>query len=96
MPAYVLVEIDVHDTERYETYKQLAPAAIEAYGGRYLARGGRCELLEGDRPPARLVILEFPDLETAGRWLESPEYREARALRHATATTRMVAVEGVP
>jgi uncharacterized protein (DUF1330 family) len=57
MPAYVVVEIAVHDAQTYERYKQLAPPAIAAYGGRYLARGGTTEALEGTWSPPRFVIL---------------------------------------
>ncbi len=95
MSAYVIVNIEVHDPERYEGYKQIAAPAVAAYGGRYLARGGRAELLEGEWAPKRVVVLEFDSLERAKTWLESPEYREARALRHATAHTDMVVVEGM-
>ena len=59
MPAYVVVEVDVHDRERYDRYKELAPPSIYQYGGRYIARGGACETLEGDWHPPRFVILEF-------------------------------------
>ena len=94
MPAYVIVETDVHDPERYERYKDAAPGAITAAGGRYLARGGELAVLEGDWRPKRLVVLEFEDLEAAKRWYDGPEYREVRRLREGAATFRMVAVEG--
>jgi uncharacterized protein (DUF1330 family) len=94
MPAYVIAETDVHDAEQYERYKAAAPASIEKYGGRYLARGGALEVLEGDWQPPRVVILEFDDLETAKRWYRSPEYQEAKQLREGAATMRMVAAEG--
>jgi uncharacterized protein (DUF1330 family) len=95
MPAYVLVEITVTDPEAYETYKALAGPAVAQHGGRYLARGGATELLEGSPEPApRVVVLEFPDLATARRWSESPEYGAARAAREGAAVVRMVAVEG--
>ena len=95
MAAYVIVEIEVTDPVRYEDYKMMAPPTIAAYGGRYLARGGRTEPFEGGWAPQRLVILEFPSLERAREWLESPEYRDARQLRHLTARSRMVAIEGL-
>jgi uncharacterized protein (DUF1330 family) len=94
MPAYVIAETDVHDPERYERYKTGAPATIAAYGGRYVARGGELDVLEGDWAPPRLVILEFDDLEAAKRWYASPEYQEVKALREGAATMRLVAVEG--
>lgn len=95
MAAYVVVEVEVLDAERYEVYKRLAPPAIAAYGGRYLARGGECESLEGEWRPKRLVILEFPSVERAKEWWASEEYSEAKSLRHETARSRMVVVEGL-
>jgi uncharacterized protein (DUF1330 family) len=94
MPAYVIVETDVSDPEQYERYKEAAPPAIAAFGGRYLARGGQLAVLEGDWNPARVVILEFPDLETAKSWYASEEYGVARTLREGAAKLHMVAVEG--
>ncbi|WP_028063792.1 DUF1330 domain-containing protein [Solirubrobacter soli] len=96
MPAYVIAEMDVHDAEQYEQYKAAAPAAIDAYGGSYIARGGELAVLEGEWEPKRLVILQFEDLETAKRWFESPEYQDAKALRAGAASMNLVAVEGLP
>ncbi len=95
MTAYVLVDIDVHDPERYEQYKILSGRALEPYGGRFIARGGRTRRLEGRRTPHRTVVLAFPDFESAEAWWNSPEYASAKALRQQTATTEMVVVEGV-
>jgi uncharacterized protein (DUF1330 family) len=57
MPAYVVVQIDVEDPVRYAEYKRMAPPSIAAYGGRYVVRGGACEILEGSWLPPRLVVL---------------------------------------
>ena len=95
MPAYVIADIDVHDSARYETYKALAPPAIAAHGGRYLARGGRTEVLEGAWTPKRAVILEFPTIAQAKAWWSSVEYAEGKALRQASARTNMIILEGV-
>jgi len=95
MSAYIIVDIDVKDPEPYKEYVKLAPATIELYGGKYLARAGRTEVLEGEWVPKRLVILEFESIEQAKAWLESPEYSPARAMRHRTAVSNMVAIEGV-
>lgn len=94
MPAYVVVEVEVIDAEAFERYKELAPPTIAAYGGRYLARGGRTAALEGDGPQ-RLVILEFPSLERAREWWESEEYAPARSARAGAARVRMTCVEGL-
>ena len=95
MSAYVVAEIEVDNPEGYEEYKKLAPPPIAAYGGKYIARGGRAETLEGEWQPNRIVILQFESVEKAKKWLNSDEYREARALRHKYATTDMIVVEGV-
>jgi len=95
MPAYVVVDIQVNDVEGYEDYKRLAPPSIAAHGGKYLARGGQTEVLEGDWSPSRLVILQFEDIEQARKWLNSSEFSAARELRHKTSGTNMVVIEGV-
>ena len=96
MSAYIIVDIEVRDAQSYDRYKAAAPSSIAAFGGRYLARGGRTEVLDGEWTPNRLVILEFPSLERAKQWLDSPEYGEARAMRRRAARTNMVVIEGVP
>ena len=95
MSAYVVAEIEVDNPEGYEEYKKLAPPPIAAFGGKYIARGGRVENLEGDWQPSRIVILEFESVDKAKKWLDSEEYREAKALRHEHATSKMIVVEGV-
>ena len=64
--AYVIVDMNVTDPERYAAYRELAAPTVEAAGGRYLARGGAAEVFEGDRVPHRTVILEFSDMQSAG------------------------------
>jgi uncharacterized protein (DUF1330 family) len=96
MAAYILLDITINDPQTYERYKLLAPASIAAYHGRYLVRGGRTEVLEGDWEPNRLVILEFPGVEEAKAWRESEEYAAAKALRQSCAATEMLLVEGFP
>ena len=95
MPAYVVLDVDVKDPSVFEQYKQLAPRSIAAYGGRYLARGGATETLEGGWTPKRLVILEFPTVERAKAWTMSEEYRPAKLLRQTCASVDMVVVAGV-
>ena len=95
MTAYVIVDINVIDPVRYEDYKQLAAPTVELYGGKYIARGGTTETLEGNWAPTRLVILQFEGIEQAKNWLNSTEYSKARNLRHQTATSQMVVIEGI-
>jgi uncharacterized protein (DUF1330 family) len=95
MPAYVIVETDIHDPEQYERYKAASPAAVAGGGGRFVVRGGELAVLEGEWQPKRLVVLEFEDLEAAKRFYESEEYQEVKKLRDGAASLNMVAVEGV-
>jgi len=95
MTAYVIVDINVKDPVRYEAYKRLAAPTVELYGGKYIARGGKTETLEGDWSPTRLVILQFDNIEQAKKWLNSMEYSGARNMRHETAISNMVVIEGV-
>ncbi len=95
MSAYVLVQIEVHDPARYDDYKRMVPPSLEKFGGRFLARGGATETLEGSWSPKRMVIVEFPDVARAKAWWASDEYAEAKALRQATARSEMIVVSGV-
>jgi uncharacterized protein (DUF1330 family) len=95
MPAYVIVNVTVHDPVRYEEYKRLATPSVQAYDGRYVARGGPVEVCEGGWSPSRLVILEFPTVERARAWWASPEYAPARAVRQSCAHTELVIAEGL-
>jgi uncharacterized protein (DUF1330 family) len=95
MPGYVVVQIEVKDPIKYEKYKELAPPSIRKYGGRYLVRGEPVETLEGKWSPKRFVILRFDSKEQAKAWWSSPEYREAKLLRQASAGTEMICVQGL-
>jgi uncharacterized protein (DUF1330 family) len=94
MAAFLVVQIEVNDKERYEAYKQMVPPSLKPYGGRFAVRGGKVETLEGTWLPERFVVIEFPSAEQAKAWWSSPEYAEAKALRQATARTQMILVEG--
>jgi len=95
MPAYVIVEIDIVDPVGYEEYKKLAAATVARHGGKYIVRGGAVETLEGDWRPKRIVVLEFETAQRAKEWLNCEEYRQPRKMRHRTAKTNMILVEGV-
>ena len=96
MPVYVINDMEITDPQRFEEYKRLSPPTVAAYGGRFLARGGEVTPLEGGWQPRRLVMLEFPSIDQAQAWLDSPEYAPARRLRQLSAKSRMVVIEGVP
>ena len=94
MSAYVIAELDITDPEKFAEYRGLVPATVEQYGGKYLARGGSVEVLEGDWNPARIVILEFESTEQAKKWIDSDEYTPVKQIRFESANTNVVLVEG--
>lgn len=95
MAAYVILDIDVKDPVGYEEYKKRGAPTILAYGGKPLARGGKTEVLEGNWQPKRVVLLEFKSMEDAKRWWDSWEYNEAKKLRHKSAETNVIFLEGL-
>ena len=94
MSAYIIAEVEVTDPEKFEEYRKLVPPTIEAFGGRYMVRGGAIDSLEGDWQPTRLVVIEFDDAERAKAWHGSDLYAQAKALREASSNTRMIVVDG--
>lgn len=95
MSAYVIVEVDIHDPALYEEYKKLTPGSIAPFGGKFVVRGGDAHTLEGGWAPKRIVVLEFPSVDKAKEWWDSPEYRKAREIRQRAAKTKMIVVPGV-
>jgi len=94
MPAYFVAEVEVTNPAGYEPYRALAGASIAQYGGRFVARGGKAELIEGEPEPKRIVILEFADAAAVKRWYHSPEYQQILPGRLENANCRAFIVEG--
>lgn len=96
MPAYVIVGVDVTDSEAYSAYTREVPATLEPYGGRFVVRGGAFEVLEGEWHVSRTVVLVFPSVEQAKAWHESAAYQAILPIRHQNARTDfMIVVDGV-
>jgi uncharacterized protein (DUF1330 family) len=95
MPAFLVAEIEITDPAGFEEYRKGVPATIAAYGGRYIARGGAIEALEGDWNPKRMVIVEFPSMAQAKAWYTSAEYRDLMRMRQRAARTKAVLLEGL-
>jgi uncharacterized protein (DUF1330 family) len=95
MPAYLIAEVEVTDPAAYEGYKKLTPAAIAAYGGKFLVRGGAIDGKEGGWNPTRLVVVEFASMEQARKFYDSPEYAPALAIRKAASRSRLILAEGL-
>ena len=94
MTAYIIVDITVHDVERYKEYVAVAPGFVEKYQGKYVVRGGETDVVEGDWRPERLVVVEFPSKDHAQAFLQDPEYQSVAAVRHASTTSNLLVVEG--
>ena len=94
MAAYVIGEVDVMDPAAYEDYRKQVGAVVTQYGGRFIARGGKVEALEGGWSPKRLVLLEFPSMEQALKWYRSPEYAPLIKLRQKASRGKLVLLEG--
>jgi uncharacterized protein (DUF1330 family) len=95
MSAYIFASVEITDAAAYEEYRRRVPAIIAAYGGRYLARGGAVERLEGNAPVNRLVIVEFPDMVRLKAFYNSVEYQPLLAIRQRAARSNLLAIEGV-
>jgi len=94
MKGYVIVEVTITDPVEYESYKKLTPAAVAAFDGKFVVRGGPSIALEGDWNPERIVVLEFPSVERAKEWWHSELYTVAKEIRQRSARTKMLIVEG--
>jgi uncharacterized protein (DUF1330 family) len=84
MPAYSLVDIrEIKDAAKMDEYRSRVAPTVAKFGGRYLVRGGRFEVVEGTYQPARMAMLEFPSMDQARRWYDSKKYRELKQMRLA-------------
>ena len=95
MSAYVLAEIEITNPEGYKEYTAVVPATVAQYGGKFLVRGGANEVLEGDWPQRRRVLIEFASKDAALKWWNSPEYEKPMALRRAHSKGRLLLLDGV-
>lgn len=94
MKGYIIVDVTITDPVKYEDYKKLTPGSLKPYDGKFIVRGAKCETLEGDWSPQRIVVLEFPSVERAKAWWSSDTYAPAKAIRQAASITKMLVIEG--
>jgi uncharacterized protein (DUF1330 family) len=95
MTAYIVADVEVTDPTEYQTYTKQVMASLEPYSGKFIVRGGNAQTLEGGWQPQRFVIIEFPGVEQAKAWYNSPEYTAIIGIRHSAANSRMILVQGV-
>ena len=94
MAAYVILDIEITDPARFEDYKRASTLVVAEFGGKFIVRGGKHELLEGSWRPHRVVVIEFESMEKARTWWTSASYKKAKALRLPAARVNAVLVEG--
>ncbi len=95
MAAYVIAKVRITDESGYAAYREMVGPTIEAYGGRFLARGGRAQTLEKSGASGRVIVVEFPSYERALSWYESGEYALAKRQRQRSSEAELILVEGV-
>ena len=95
MSAYVIVDIEVHDPAAYDEYRKVVGATLTRYGGKFIVRGGKIDVLEGIWNPKRIVVLEFQSAARAREWYDSEEYRVPKQIRMKASKGNIVVVEGV-
>ena len=95
MAGYVIADVNVHDADTFSEYRNQVEPTVELYGGEYIVRGGELEVVEGEWRLNRMVVIRFHNVARAKEWYYSDEYKGPMALRHQSATTNVVFVEGV-
>lgn len=96
MAAYLVVRVNVQDWNAYREYTRHTPRVIQKFGGRFIARGGEMVTLEGPQETLRLVIIEFPSLDDAKAFYQSPEYKRVKKFREGAGSAQFVAIDGYP
>ena len=95
MAAYVIFDVDIRDLNRYQDFMKQVKPALEAAGGRYLARGRAHKVYEGDWIPRRIVLLEFPSVAAIESFYYGPVYQKPKSVRDECSSARLVSVEGL-
>ena len=98
MAAFLLADVHVPDMDAYIKcgYFDEVPKIAARFGGVYRARGGAMEVLEGDWQPNRMVIIEFPDMESLKGFYDCEDYQPYKRSRLELTVSRLVALEGLP
>ncbi len=96
MVAYFIADQrEVTDPETMQTYTAGVVATVEQYGGKFVVRGGDPEVMEGDWPVKRVIILEFTDRAALKAWYDSTEYADLKDMRIASSHANIIAVDGM-
>lgn len=96
MSAYIVGRVDIRDPEAYREYMRHTPRVLNRFEGRFVVRGGKTEMLEGNEETRRLVVIEFPSMDHAKRFYGSEEYQKTKMLREGSGDAQFVLVDGYP
>lgn len=94
--GYAVVLLDLHDPQAYTDYSIRTRETVARYGGRVLVSGDAAEVVEGDWPSGRVVVLEFDDMDAARSWYNDPDYQGLIPARQAAAPSTFLLIEGIP
>lgn len=94
MAAYMIVEVDTTDEALMAEYRKHTPGAIARFGGKFIVRGGKTKTLEGGWAPPRVVVIEFPDFESAERFYASDHYKPLLEMRLKAGKCKAIIVDG--
>lgn len=94
MNAYLVLDLSIHDFEKFSVYIQEIPRYVAKHSGRYVVQGVVPSVMEGDWKPERMVIIEFPARENATAFLNDPDTQPLFAIRHQTTTSKLLLLDG--
>lgn len=94
MAAYIIVEVETTDEALMTEYRKHTPGAVGKFGGKFIVRGGKTRTLEGGWAPSRVVVLEFPDYESAEKFYDSDHYKPILAMRLKAGKSKAILVDG--
>lgn len=93
--GYIVAELTViNPGPAFEAYRTKVLDTVEAFGGRFLVRGGNPKVVEGDEPAGRVIILEFDGPDRAMQWYNSANYQAILPLRLRNATGQVTCSTG--
>ncbi len=96
MKAYCIVyERRLHNPKMFDEYRKQVMPTIEAFGGKFLVRGGKFTALEGEMPFERIALLEFPSRQAVEDWYNSPAYQKILPLRLNAIDAQFIVADGV-
>ena len=92
--GYLIVRLSITDSDFFQKYPPLSTAAMKKYNGKYLIRGGKFDVLEGEWTVDRTTVVEFESFEKAKKCYESLEYQKAKEIRQQSAVSDFILIEG--